>query len=167
MDFIKPNETYIDEYLLACKESHDHDVKEWTPVEPADFENWKTGAMQRYRMLESGDGLPDGIPRMITYWCVDDERFIGEIQIRPFLTSEEARQMGHIGYAVRYSMWNKGFGTKLLRYGIEKLHERNVSPIYIACHADNLGSNRVAQKAGFELVEKRSMDEAENVYVLL
>lgn len=165
MDLITPNERYLDEYLRACRESYDHDIKEWMPVEPDDFKNWKARALKLYEMLESGHGLPEGIPRMKTYWGVEGEAFIGEIQIRPYLSQEEARRMGHIGYAVRYSMWNKGYGTKLLAYAVKKLREEGVSPIYIACHADNLGSNRVAQKVGFEFLETRDAEE-ENLYIL-
>jgi len=167
MGVIKPNEKYLDEYLAACKESYDYDVKEWMPVELDDFDNWKTRALRLCEMLECGDGLPEGIPRMITYWCVEQDKFIGEIQIRPFLSVEEAKVVGHIGYAVRYSMWNKGYGTKLLTYAVERLQEMNVNPIYIACHIDNEGSNRVSQKVGFQFVETRGVGEdKENVYVL-
>lgn len=132
MKFIKPSAKYIDEYLAACKESIDNNIKEWIPVEEDRFESWKMRALSLYEMLESGNGLPDGVPRMITYWCVEENKFIGEIQIRPYMTLEEAKEIGHIGYAVRYSMWNKGMGTKLLRYAVDKLHEHNVAPIYIA-----------------------------------
>ena len=61
----------------------------------------------------------------------------------------------------------RGFGTKLLKYAVEKLHEHNVSPVYIVCHADNIASNRVSQKVGFEFIETRiSGEEKENLYVL-
>lgn len=167
MEFIKPSEAYLDEYLAACKESWDHNVTEWMPVEPDNFSRWKAKALQLYEMLESGQGLPAGVPRMITYWCVEKETFIGEVQIRPWLSQEEAKSYGHIGYAVRYTMWNQGFGTKLLNYAVQELHKRNVAPIYIACHADNLGSNRVSLKAGFDFVEIRDAGESkENLYVL-
>lgn len=167
MEIIKPSEKYLDEYLNACKESYDNNIKEWMPVELDNFDGWKARALQLYEMLESGNGLPEGVPRMITYWCVENHKFIGEIQIRPYLSLEEAKKVGHIGYAVRYSMWNKGFGTKLLKFSVDKLREKNVSPIYIACHVDNLGSNRVRQKVGFEFVETRCLgEEKENLYIL-
>lgn len=123
--------------------------------------------MQLYQMLESGTGLPDGIPKMITFWCVEDGEFIGEIQIRPSISEDEAKQMGHVGYAVRYSKWNRGFGTKLLKYAVKELQNLNVAPIYIACHVDNLGSNHVSKKVGFVFVETRgSGADKENLYIL-
>ncbi len=104
---------------------------------------------------------------MITYWCVENDKFVGEVQIRPYIPVDEAKTVGHIGYAVRYSMWGKGFGTKLLQFAVAKLHEYHIAPIYIACHIDNIGSNKVSQKAGFEFVEIRTTNhEVENLYVL-
>ena len=165
MEFIKPDEKYFDEYLAACRESVENEVKEWMPVTPDRFDSWKESALQVYEMLESGEGLPDGIPRMITYWCIEDNRFVGEIQIRPYMSMEEAKQIGHIGYAVRYSRWKMGYGTKLLTYAVKALHELGIKPICIACHVDNIGSNKVSQKVGFQLVETRSVgDERENLY---
>lgn len=167
MEVIRPNAEYLDAYLAACKESHDNGITEWMPVELDRFDSWKANALQLYQMLESGNGLPDGIPQMITYWCVEEGTFIGEIQVRPYISEEEAKQMGHIGYAVRYSEWNQGFGTKLLMYAVKELQKLNVTPIYIACHVDNIGSNRVSKKGGFELVETRgSGADKENLYVL-
>ena len=167
MAFIKPNEFYLDEYLVACKESYENNVTEWMPVDLDNFVGWKEQALCLYAMLESGERLPVGIPRMITYWCIENDKFIGEVQIRPYITTDEAKVMGHIGYAVRYSMWGKGFGTKLLQFAVEKLRKYNVAPIYIACHVDNIGSNKVSRKLGFEFVEMRTANgEAENLYVL-
>lgn len=167
MEFVKPNATYLDEYLAACKESHDNNITEWMPVELGNFDSWKEQALHLYDVLESGDGLPAGIPRMITYWCIEHNKFVGEVQIRPYLSVYEAKAIGHIGYAVRYSMWGQGFGTKLLQFAIDKLHEYKVTPIYIACHIDNIRSNRVIPKVGFEFVEVRSTNnETENLYVL-
>lgn len=33
----------------------------------------------------------------------------GEVQIRPYVSVDEAKAVGHIGYAVRHSMWGKSF----------------------------------------------------------
>ena len=109
MEFIKPNAIYFDEYLAACKESHDNNITEWMPVELDDFDGWKERALRLYDMLESGDGLLVGIQRMITYWCIEHNKFVGEVQIRPYVSVDEAKAVGHIGYAVRHSMWGKSF----------------------------------------------------------
>lgn len=167
MEYIKPAPAYFDEFLAACQESLDHNITEWMPIAADDFISWKSRAMLTYEMLETGHGLPDGIPRMLTYWCMENDAFIGEIQIRPYLSAEEAKLIGHIGYAVRYSMWGKGYGAKLLSWAVEQLRAMGVSPVYIACHASNAASNKVSQKVGFTFLETRTNGtEIENLYAL-
>ena len=168
MRLIKPIEKYFDEFLAACNESIDNDVTEWMPLQKDELDTWKDSALKRYEMLETGEGLPEGIPKMVTYWCIENDKFIGEIQIRPYITEEQAKAMGHIGYAVRYSMWGKGYGNKILASAIEKLKELDVQTIYIACHTDNIGSNKLAVKNGFKYVENivNEIGEEQNVYIL-
>ena len=43
-----------------------------------------------------------------------------KISIRHRLTDDLKRYGGHIGYDVRYSEWNKGYGTLMLRLALEK-----------------------------------------------
>ena len=82
--------------------------------------------------------------------------------------AKAGNRIGHIGYAVRHSCWGKGYGTQILKKSVKKLQALNVTPIYLACHIDNIGSNKVSQKVGFEFVEERinSEGDKENLYVL-
>lgn len=105
------------------------------------------------RYWKAGDGLPAGVPQMRTYWCIESSRFVGKIQIRSHLSIDEAKAAGHIGYAVRYSMWGKGFGTKLLQFAADRLQEWGIIPIYIVCRVDNIGSNKVSPRLDLRLLK--------------
>lgn len=87
------------------------------------------------------------------FWLVDEEKryFIGEIAIRHQLNDALAQRGGHIGYGVRYSEWNRGYGTKMLALALEKAKEIHISPVLITCNDDNLASARVMEKNGFVL----------------
>jgi predicted acetyltransferase len=146
MDTIKPRKEYFAEYLNACKESYENDVKEWMPFNPEHYDIWKEQILEAYDNYETGENIPEGMPRTYTYWCIEQENFIGEIQLRPYLTEEQAKQWGHIAFSVRYSEWKKGYGTKLLKEALDKLQEFDVKDIYIACHRTNQGSIRVIEK---------------------
>lgn len=102
--------------------------------------------MEAYDNYENGINIPEGFPRTYTYWCIEGDKFVGEIQIRPFLNESEAQNWGHIAYAVRYSQWNKGYGTKILKAALGKLHEFEVSNIYVVCHKTNTASIKVIKK---------------------
>ncbi|MBR6051706.1 MAG: GNAT family N-acetyltransferase [Clostridia bacterium] len=65
-----------------------------------------------------------------------------------------AQRGGHIGYGVRYSEWNRGYGTKMLALALDKAKEMHISPVLITCNDDNLASARVIEKNGFTLENK-------------
>ena len=58
---------------------------------------------------------------------------------------------GHIGYGVRYSEWNKGYGTRMLALALERAKALGLSRVLITCNDDNLASARVMEKNGFTL----------------
>ena len=57
----------------------------------------------------------------------------------------------HIGYGVRYSEWNKGYGTRMLALALERAKALGLSRVLITCNDDNLASARVMEKNGFTL----------------
>lgn len=166
MQVIKPSENYFDEYLKACKESYDNNIDEWKPFNPEHFEQWKACILNVYSDYENGVNIPEEMPRTYTYWCVENDTFIGEIQVRPFLNEVQAKTWGHISYAIRYSKWNQGYGTQLLKKGLEKAKEFLISDVYIACHESNIGSIKVIEKNNGQLINKvkESEDVMNNVY---
>ena len=87
---------------------------------------------------------------------MDEEKsyFIGEVTIRHRLNDALLRRGGHIGYGIRYSEWNRGYGTRLLALALEKAKERQLSPVLLTCNDDNLASARVIEKSGFTLADK-------------
>lgn len=90
------------------------------------------------------------------YWLVDEEHsyFIGEISIRHRLTDALKRYGGHIGYGVRFSEWNKGYGTLMLRLALEKAKLLGISTVLITCDDDNPASAKVMEHNGFVLQDK-------------
>ena len=69
------------------------------------------------------------------------------------------RYGGHIGYGVRYSEWNKGFGTLMLRLALAEAKRIGLSRVLITCDDSNIGSARVMEKNGFSFCDK-----AENTF---
>lgn len=166
MELIKPKEEFFDEYYEACKESYDNNVTEWLPFELENFEQWKKHILQVYDNYESGTNLPEGMPRTYTYWCVEDGKFIGEVQMRPFLSEVEAKKWGHISYAIRYSMWGQGLGTKILNHTLLEIREFDIKDVYIVCREDNAGSIKVIEKNRGQFTNKfrDEEDKLNNVY---
>ena len=166
MEVIKPSEIFFDEYLQACKESYDNNIEEWKPFNPDHFEQWKACILDVYSNYENGVDIPDEMPRTYTYWCVEDNTFIGEIQLRPFLNEMQAKTWGHLAYAIRYSKWNQGYGTLLLKKALEKAKEFKLADVYVACRESNIGSIKVIEKNSGQLISRIKDNEefVNNVY---
>jgi predicted acetyltransferase len=168
MEIIKPRSEYFEEYLNACKESYDNNIVDWMPFNPENYERWKESILDIYDNYENGIDIPENMPRTYTYWCVEENNLVGEIQLRPYLSEPEAKAWGHLAYAVRYSKWNNGYGTRLLKKGLEKAKEFQINDVYIACREDNLGSIKVIEKNNGKLVDKIISNEgfASNLYYI-
>lgn len=61
---------------------------------------------------------------------------------------------GHIGYGVRYSEWNKGYGTLMLKLALEKAKAMGLGKVLITCDDDNAASAKVMENNGFQLRDK-------------
>lgn len=108
---------------------------------------------EQYRLER---GLKPGRVGAHFFWLVDDAigDFIGEITIWHRLTEELSRYGGHIGYGIRFSRWNQGFGTQMLALALEEAKKLGLSKVLITCDDDNIGSARVMEKNGFLLSDK-------------
>ncbi|MBQ6116838.1 MAG: GNAT family N-acetyltransferase [Oscillospiraceae bacterium] len=148
---IVPKEEYLPSYKEAYAEYVENGINTYAFTDASSCDI--IAKFDRYR--EERDLPPDRVGED-KYWLVDDEKayFIGEIAIRRRLNEALAQRGGHIGYGVRCSEWNRGYGTKMLRLALEKAKERHISPVLITCNDDNLASARVMEKNGFVLGDK-------------
>ena len=145
---IVPNEKYLQSYREAFAEYADNGVATYSFADASSCDIF--AKFDRYR--NERDLPPDRVGED-KFWLVDDEKkyFIGEIAIRHRLNEALAQRGGHIGYGVRYSEWNRGYGTRMLALALEKAKEMRISPVLITCNDDNPASARVMETNGFTL----------------
>lgn len=145
---IVPDEEYLKSYKEAFDEYVENGVTTYSFTDV--FSHDVLEKFDRYR--DERDLPPDRVGADV-YWLVDDERsfFIGEIAVRHRLNDALAKRGGHIGYGIRYSEWNRGYGTKMLALALEKVKEKHISPVLITCDDGNTASARVIEKNGFTL----------------
>ena len=148
---IVPCEAYLQSYKEAYDEYEAHGISAYSFTDASSCDIF--AKFDRYRKER---GLPPDRVGEDKYWLVDDEKryFIGEIAIRHRLNDALAQRGGHIGYGVRYSEWNRGYGTKMLALALERAKELHISPVLITCNDDNPASARVMEKNGFVLGDK-------------
>ena len=59
-----------------------------------------------------------------------------------------AETSGHVGYAIRQTERNKGYGTKILPLLLVECKKLNIEKVQIGANADNIASNKVILKNG-------------------
>jgi len=101
------------------------------------------------REMSEGINLQPGIVPMDTFWMVkDNQKIIGECRLRKYLTPTLEFEGGHIGYLIRPSQRQKGYGTLILALTLEKARELGIKRVRVTCDTDNLPSARIIEKNG-------------------
>ena len=91
---------------------------------------------------------PPGVVPYEDFWLMEDDTWIGLLTLRLRLTEELLHSGGHIGYVVRPSKRRCGYGTVLLRLGLDKARERGLSRVLLTCNESNTGSRKIIEANG-------------------
>lgn len=151
MKLIRPCEEYLDQYKKAVEENC-----LFRPQGETTFADPDRIIELAYNQ-EQGINLPQGYVKATTFWSLIDNRFIGQISIRHELTDNLLRYGGHIGYEVRYSENNKGYGTRQLALALDYVRGHlPLDKVLITCDDDNPASARVIEKNGGILENKET-----------
>jgi predicted acetyltransferase len=82
------------------------------------------------------------------FWLIDDNEFIGRLSLRHELNENLLKKGGHIGYEIRPSKRRQGYGTEILRLGLEKARELRLRRVLVTCDEDNIGSKKIIEHNG-------------------
>lgn len=150
---VEPSEKYLQSYIEAYDEYKHNAIHTYA------FDDAKAyNIFEKYDNYRHERNLKPNRVGSDYYWLGDEDSnyFIGEISIRHRLTDDLKRYGGHIGYGIRYSEWNKGYGTLMLRLALEKAKCLGITTVLITCDDDNHGSAKVMEKNGLILQDKIS-----------
>ncbi len=146
---VYPSEKYLKSYKKAYKEYIKNNITTYNLDDPDKVDVIKKSENFRYAI-----DLPEGFVPQITYWLVQNDEFLGQIGFRPKINDFLFNYGGHIGYFVKYSKWNKGYGTKMLSMVLEKAKKLGLKKVLITCDDNNIGSSKVIEKNGGILENK-------------
>lgn len=118
------------------------------------YEEWLTYLDEVSKGLRE-DRLPSS-----TYFAVEESlhAIVGIIDIRHHL-NEEHFSNGHIGYSVRPDYRNKGYGTEILRKGLDIAKSLGIGNVLLTCVKENEGSRKVILNNSGTLCKEYSENE--------
>ena len=92
------------------------------------------------------------------FWLIDNDEFVGRLNLRYQLNAELLKVGGHIGYEVRPSRRKQGYGTYMLRLGLEKAKAAGIHRVLVTCDENNIGSKKIIEHNGGQLENAIAID---------
>jgi predicted acetyltransferase len=154
-ELIVPRKKYLDSCVEAGMEFRDLRIRVLGLYDPEETsaEEWKRAVLEKYSAVRKDAGLPEGRVPASTFWLVEEGEFVGIGNLRHRLTESLRRLGGHIGYAVRPTKWNRGYGTLLLKLLLKEAATQGIDEVLLTCDAANAASFRVMEKNGGVLID--------------
>ncbi len=157
LKLIKRSPSYVKGYKEYCQEFYDNNILSFRPTDPKKIdEDWFERTAEWYAQKEKG--RYQGYAKSFHYWAVDNEKFIGEFQLRPDIDEELMGGIGSIGYSVRVSEWGKGYGKRILKQGLEIAREFGIEKVILNINDDNVVSCHICEINGGVLMDKIILD---------
>jgi predicted acetyltransferase len=149
MNLIPPSIEYKDSYIEAMREFEQEGAKGSYantdfPLMESDFARFVTEEIEKAQ----GKHLLEGWVPSTTLWLVDGDTFIGSIRIRHRLTETLLHVGGHIGYGIRPSERNKGYGNKILELALPYVRELGIDRALVTCRVWNTASRKIIEHNG-------------------
>lgn len=147
MKLIKPALKYKRSFQNALKEFAKEGRNEG---EPLNIElHIKTS-----KQYAKGENLPKGCVPASTYWLVDNNQFIGRASVRHCLNNNLKKFGGHIGYVIRPSKREKGYGKQILKLALLEAKKLGIDNALLTCDESNAASQKIIEKNGGKLKDK-------------
>ena len=115
------------------------------------YEEW----IQRLEKESKGIDLQKGRVPSDVYFMIDNNIIVGAISIRHKVDNDFLLSFGgHIGYGIRPSQRNNGYGKEILKLGLIKCKELNINKVLVTCLESNLASNKIIISCGGKFENK-------------
>lgn len=151
MQLVLPSLKYKDSFIQAVHEYHSvdsDDRRDIYELKVDELENNFASYIEKLHSQSKGENLPEGYVPQTTYWLIDNDEFIGRVSIRHELTEYLLKEGGHIGYDIRPSKRNRGYGKAILELSIPKAKELGIKKILLTCNETNIASKKIIEANG-------------------
>ncbi len=146
---IEPALQYKESYLQAMQEFQDEGTYRIYNLQRVaeHFEEYLTLIKQ----AQASDVDTPGRVPSADFWLIDNNEFIGRLNLRYKLNEPLLKFGGHIGYEIRPGRRKHGYGKIILRLGLEKAREAGIERVLVTCDDDNIASSKIIEHNGGRL----------------
>lgn len=152
LSLVKPSVKYKRSFVAAEKEFQKEDGRKDSEIKK--LENNFASFIKKMRDYERGRNLPKGSVPRSNYWLMDGSEFIGIVTVRYGLNPNLRKKGGHIGYVIRPTKRNMGYGKKILGFALQKAKKLGIKKVLITCSDSNAGSWKIVEAHGGTLENK-------------
>ncbi len=161
--FVKPDLVYFEQYKeMYCEWLGQEHINPW-------FFKTKCETLENFadfiQILDNYEkaNVDKQYASQTSYFVVNENnKLIGGASIRHYLTIDGYNYGGHIGYGIRPSEREKGYGTQILKLALEEAKKLKIYKVLLVCLETNMGSNKVIQKCG-GILENQVKDSDDSI----
>ena len=146
MYLTQPSLSYKNEYLAAYTEQDIVDKQFYFPL-PEGGESFESFTARQIDQ-SYGRQLPANYVPSTELWLIDNKELIGRTNIRHVLNDWLLEIGGHIGYWIRPSKRNQGYGTQILKLALDEAKKLGIDRVLVTCDEDNEGSRKIIEANG-------------------
>ncbi|MGW2233417.1 GNAT family N-acetyltransferase [Streptomyces sp. NPDC001759] len=122
---------------------------------PEAFSAW---VEQLQQQSDRSIAVGEGRVHATHWWIVEDDTYLGAIDLRHYLNDFLLDVGGHIGYSIRPSARRRGLATWALGAVLPEARALGLSRVLVTCDDDNVGSARSIERNGGILEDVRTTD---------
>jgi predicted acetyltransferase len=152
MKLVKPTKRYSRSWKNALKEFEKEKRSGFwnVPEKPNAIDEY----IKRTSDHSKGRNIPSNWMPATTYWLIDNDAFVGHVNIRHKLVDWSKKIGGHIGFAIRPTKQRQGYGSNILRLALKKAKILGLKKVLVTCDNDNIGSRKIIERNGGVLKKK-------------
>ncbi|PIW37330.1 MAG: GNAT family N-acetyltransferase [Candidatus Kerfeldbacteria bacterium CG15_BIG_FIL_POST_REV_8_21_14_020_45_12] len=146
LELIEPSVKYQASFLDALSEyrSLGEPHHAYDDLAEDNFQNF----LFRLEQDSRGEFIAEGKVPQSFFWLVDSGLYIGRVAIRHKLNDKLRRVGGHIGYTIRPSERQKGYGKKILKMALPKARGLGLVRALVTCDETNVASRKIIESCG-------------------
>lgn len=159
-ELVAPSARYRVSFIDAVREAQatGSGLGDTLEFDVAEMERDFGAVLTQLRRFEPPATVPEGFVNSEARWLVEGETYLGRVSIRHHLNERLRVFGGHIGYEIRPSARQRGYGTLALRLALERARELGLERVLVTCDVGNAGSRRIIEAHGGELEGEFRLD---------